>query len=213
MMRKTYRSMGLGASGLHPFLKKLGVDLKPHEFHLFTIRLQHQQGGAPPLEMVSQSDDKIVVRTTYTIESDFMKDWAMPVCGVHVGWMEGVLDAVTGANWVGEEVKCHAVGNDACEFVFTKRPVTWNERAEGVRKGELSLTEFLDLHPLQGQITLIEEPVIMVPRMLFSSMMGSMSKIAGEAAAGGSSITGHTWSLVPRISHFSRRWALTTRIP
>jgi predicted hydrocarbon binding protein len=185
MMRKLYRSVGLGATGLNNFLKKQGLELKPHEFLLFTFKLQHQQGWGAPLELVSRSDGKIAVRTKFTFESDVMKDWAMPVCGVHVGWMEGVLDAVTGKNWVGEETKCHAAGGDACEFVFTERAVTWNERADGIRKGERALTEFLELKPLEGKMTLIEEPVIIVPRMLFSSMMGSMSKIVGEAAAGG----------------------------
>ncbi|MCX6699745.1 MAG: 4-vinyl reductase [Methanomicrobiales archaeon] len=185
MMRKLYRSVGLGATGLNMFLKKQGLELKPHEFLMFAFKLQHQQGWGAPLELVSQGGDKIVVKTKYTFESDVMKDWAMPVCGVHVGWMEGVLAAVTGKNWVGEEVTCHAAGGGACEFVFTQRDVSWNERAEGIRKGERSLTEFLELKPLEGKITLIEEPVIMVPRMLFNSMMGSMSKIVGEAAAGG----------------------------
>jgi uncharacterized protein len=185
MMRKLYRSVGLGAGGLNAFLKKQGIELKPHEFLLFTFKLQHQQGWGAPLELVSQSDSTIVIRTRFTFESDVMKEWAMPVCGVHVGWMEGVLDAVTGKNWVGEETKCHAAGGDYCEFVFTERQVTWNERALGIRKGECSLAEFLEQKPLEGKMTLIDEPVIIVPRMLFSSMLGSMSKIVGEAAAAG----------------------------
>ena len=185
MMKKLYRPVGMGATSLYRFLIKQGLELEPHEFLMFAFRVQHQQGWGAPLELVSHGEGKIVVKTKFTFESDVMKDWAMPVCGVHVGWMEGVLDAVTGKKWVGEELQCHAAGGDACEFVFTQREVTWNERAEGIRKGERSLTEFLEHKPLEGKITLIEEPIIMVPRMLFNSMLGSMSKIVGEAAAGG----------------------------
>jgi len=89
MMRKLYRSVGMGATGLNMFLKKQGLELTPHEFLMFAFKLQHQQGWGAPLELVSQSADKIIVKTKYTFESDVMKDWAMPVCGVHVGWMEG----------------------------------------------------------------------------------------------------------------------------
>ncbi len=185
MMRKLYRSVGLGASGLNNFLKKNGIALPPEEFLLFVFKLQHQQGWGAPLSLVDKKEGTLLVKTDHTFESEVLKDWAMPVCGIHVGWMEGVLDAVTGKNWVGEETKCRAAGGDCCEFRLTQRDVTWADRAEGIRKGDRALTEFLDHHPLEGKMALIDEPVVIVPRMLFTSMMGSMSRIVGEAAAGG----------------------------
>ena len=185
MMRKLYRSVGLGASGLNVFLKKMGVNLEPEKFLLFVFTLQHQQGWGAPMELVEVTPDRIVLRCKETFESDVLKDWKIPVCGVHTGWIEGVLMAVTGNTWICEERKCHAAGDDCCEFVAEKRASTWNERAEAIRAGKRSITEFIEHRPLDGSITIIEEPAIMMPRVVFTTMMGAMSKIVGEAAAGG----------------------------
>ena len=50
MMRKLYRSVGLGATGLNIFLIEQGLDLKPNEFLLFVFKSLHQQGWSAPLK-------------------------------------------------------------------------------------------------------------------------------------------------------------------
>jgi uncharacterized protein len=184
MMRKLYRSVGLGASGLRTFLEKQGVSLKPSEFLTFVFLLQHQQGWGAPVTVVDEGT-RIRLTTARTFESQVMKDWKMKVCGIHAGWIEGVLDGTTGKNWVCEETMCHAAGDDRCEFIVEQREVTWNERAVSIWQGDRSITEFLEYRPLEGRINLIDEPVVIIPRIIFTTLMGSMSKIVGEAAAGG----------------------------
>lgn len=184
MMRKLYRSVGLGASGLRFFLEKQGVTLSPIEFLRFVFTLQHQQGWGAPVT-VTGDNGKITLTTAQTFESEVLQDWKMNVCGIHAGWIEGILDAVTGKNWVCEEIKCHAAGDDRCEFTAVQRDVTWNERAAAIWQGDRSITEFLEYRPLEGRINLIDEPVVIIPRIIFTTLMGSMSKIVGEAAAGG----------------------------
>ena len=63
-----------------------------------------------------------------------MKDWARPVCGIYRVDGRGFRCDREKLGF-GEEVKCHAAGGDACEFVFMQREVTRNERADGIRKG------------------------------------------------------------------------------
>jgi predicted hydrocarbon binding protein len=98
-VRKLFRSVGQGSVGLNNLLKKLGMDLKPAEFLMLVFKLQHQQGWGAPFELVEASDKLIILRTKQTFESQVMKDWNMTVCGIHQGWIEGVLKAVTGKNW------------------------------------------------------------------------------------------------------------------
>jgi hypothetical protein len=81
------------------------------------------------LEVVKQGEDRVVVRVDNTFESGVLKDWGMPVCGVHAGWMEGMLPSVTGKNWVCEESKCCAAGDEYCEFVAEQREVTLKDKA------------------------------------------------------------------------------------
>lgn len=184
MIRKLYRSVGLGARGLYSFLEKQDVHLSPSEFVHFVFLLQHQQGWGAPVA-VSLENDQIRIKTSQTFESEVLRDWHMRVCGIHTGWTEGILQAVTGSEWVCEEVRCHAAGDDACEFVATKKEISWNERALSIREGTRSITEFMEFHPIEGRITLIDEPVVIIPSTIFSTLYHSMSRIVGEAAAGG----------------------------
>lgn len=184
-VRKLFRSVGMGSVGLNNLLKKLGMDLKPAEFLMLVFKLQHQQGWGAPFELVEQSDKRIVLRTKQTFESQVMKDWNMPVCGIHRGWIEGVLSAVTGKNWFCLETKCHAKGDDACEFVADQVESSWKFKAQAIVKGDSAITEYIEHKPLEGKIKLIDDPVVMMPRFIFTSMMNSLKKTMGELPAGG----------------------------
>jgi len=184
-VRNLYRSVGLGSVGLNNYLKKLGLNLTPAEFLLLVFTLQHQQGWGAPFELVLQSEKKIILRTTKTFESQVMKAWKMPVCGIHRGWIEGVMIAVTGKNWFCLETKCYAQGDDCCEFVADQTESSWKWKAQAIVKGESAITEYIDYRPLEGTIKLIDDPVVMMPRFIFSSMMHSLTKTMGEVPAGG----------------------------
>ena len=58
-------------------------------------------------------------------------------------------------------------------------------RAEAVVKGESAITEFIEHKPLEGKISLMEDPVVMMPRFIFTSMTNSLKKTMGEAPASG----------------------------
>jgi predicted hydrocarbon binding protein len=180
-----FRSVGLGSVGLNNFLKKLGMNLSPPDFLMLVFRLQHQQGWGAPFELVSQSDRKIVLRTRQTFESRVMRDWNMPVCGIHRGWIEGILSAITGKNWFCLETKCHATGDDVCEFVADQTDASWKWKAQAIVKGDSAITEFIEHRPLEGKVKLIDDPVVMMPRFIFTSMMNSLSRTMGEIPAGG----------------------------
>jgi predicted hydrocarbon binding protein len=180
-----FRSVGLGSVGLNSFLKKLGMNLSPAEFVMLVFKLQHQQGWGSPFELVSQSERKIVLRTSQTFESRVMSDWKMPVCGIHRGWIEGVLAAVTGKNWFCLETKCHANGDDACEFVADQTEASWTWKAQAIARGDSAITEYIEFRPVEGKIKLIDDPVVMMPRFIFTSMMNSLAKTMGEIPAGG----------------------------
>ncbi len=184
-VRKLFRSVGQGSVGLATLLKKLGMDLKPAEFLLLVFKLQHQQGWGAPFELVEASEKRIVLRTKHTFESQVMKDWNMPVCGIHQGWMEGVLKAVTGKNWFCLEKSCHAKGDEYCEFVCDQVSASWKFKAEAVVRGDSAITEFIEHKPLEGKISLMDEPVVMMPRFIFTSMTNSLKKTMGEAPASG----------------------------
>ena len=184
-VRKLFRSVGMGSVGLNNLLKKLGMDLRPAEFLLLVFKLQHQQGWGAPFELVEQSDKRIVLRAKQTFESQVMKDWNMHVCGVHQGWIEGVLSAVTGKNWFCLETQCHAQGDDACEFVADQVESSWKFKARAIVKGDSAITEFIEHKPLEGRIKLIDDPVVIMPRFIFTSMMNSLKKTMGELPAGG----------------------------
>jgi hypothetical protein len=62
---------------------------------------------------------------------------------------------------------------------------SWKFKAEAVVKGESAITEFIDHKPLQGKIQLIDEPVVMMPRFIFTSITQSLKKTMGEAPANG----------------------------
>ena len=184
-VRKLFRSIGAGSVGLNNLLKKLGMELKPEEFLMLVFKLQHQQGWGAPFELVSASEKRIVIRTKYTFESVVLKDWNMAVCGIHQGWIEGVLTAVTGKSWYCLEKTCHAKGDEYCEFVCDQVEPSWKFKAESVVKGESAITEFIEHKPLEGTISLIDEPVVMMPRFIFTSMTNSLKKTMGEAPASG----------------------------
>jgi predicted hydrocarbon binding protein len=180
-----FHSVGLGSVGLNNFLHKLGMNLSPAEFLMLVLKLQHQQGWGAPCELIEQSDKKIVIRTPKTFESQVMKDWKIPVCGIHRGWIEGVLAAVTGRNWFCLETKCHANGDEYCEFVADQTEASWKWKAQAIVKGDSAITEFIEHRPLDGKIKLIDDPVVMMPRFIFTSMMTSLAKTMGEVPAGG----------------------------
>ena len=52
-------------------------------------------------------------------------------------------------------------------------------------KGESAITEFIEHKPLEGKISLMDEPVVMMPRFIFTSMTQSLKKTMGEAPASG----------------------------
>jgi hypothetical protein len=184
-VRKLFRSVGAGSVGLNNLLKKLGMELKPEEFLMLVFKLQHQQGWGAPFELVSASDKRIVIRTKQTFESVVLKDWNMAVCGLHQGWIEGILTAVTGKSWYCLEKSCHAKGDEYCEFVADQVSASWKFKAEAVVKGDSAITEFIEHKPLEGKISLMDEPVVMMPRFIFTSMTNSLKKTMGEAPASG----------------------------
>jgi uncharacterized protein len=184
-VRKLFRSVGAGSVGLNNLLKKLGMELKPEEFLMLVFKLQHQQGWGAPFELVSASDKRIVIRTKHTFESVVLKDWNMAVCGIHQGWIEGILTAVTGKSWYCLEKSCHAKGDEYCEFVADQVSASWKFKAEAVVKGDSAITEFIEHKPLEGKISLMDEPVVMMPRFIFTSMTQSLKKTMGEAPASG----------------------------
>lgn len=184
-VRKLYRSAGKGEIELNNFLKKLGMDLKPAEFLMLVFKLQHQQGWGAPFELVEAGEKRIIIRTKQTFESEVLKDWNMAVCGIHQGWIEGVLTAATGKNWYCLEKTCHAKGDEYCTFQADQVVPSWKFKAEAVVKGESAITEFIDHRPLEGKILLMDEPVVMMPRFIFTSMTRSLVKTMGEASASG----------------------------
>lgn len=184
-MRKLFRSVGQGSLGLYKLLKKLGLNLKPEEFLMLVFTMQHQQGWGSPFELVEASEKRIVMRCKQTFESEVLKDWNMPVCGIHQGWIEGILTSVTGKNWFCLEKTCHAKGDPYCEFVADQVPPSWKFKAEAVVRGDSAITEFIEHKPLEGKISLMDEPVVMMPRFIFSSMTSSLTKTMGEASASG----------------------------
>ena len=184
-VRTLYRSVGLGSVGLNNYLKNLGIHLSPAEFLLLVFKLQHQQGWGAPFELIEETEKRIILQTSKTFESQVMKEWKMPVCGIHRGWIEGVLTAVTGKNWFCLETKCYAQGDDCCQFVADQTESSWKWKAQAIVKGESAITEYIDHKPLEGKIKLIDDPVVMMPRFIFSSMTSSLSKIMGEVPAGG----------------------------
>jgi predicted hydrocarbon binding protein len=184
-VRKLFRSVGMGSVGLNNLLKKLGMDLPPAEFLMLVFKLQHQQGWGAPFELLEAGEKRVVLRTKHTFESEVLKDWNMPVCGIHQGWIEGVLKAVTGKTWFCLEKACHAKGDEYCEFVADQVEPSWKFKAEAVVRGDSAITEFIEHKPLEGKIQLIDEPVVMMPRFIFTSMTTSLKKTMGEAPASG----------------------------
>ncbi|MDD1702175.1 MAG: 4-vinyl reductase [Methanoregula sp.] len=184
-VRKLFRSVGRGSIGLFNLLQKSGMELKPAEFLLLVFKLQHQQGWGAPFELVEHSDKRIIIRTKRTFEAEILKDWKTPVCGVHMGWIEGVLTAVTGKTWYCLETKCVANGDDCCEFVADQVDPSWKFKAQAVVRGESAITEFIDHRPVEGTIKLIDDPVVIMPGFVFTSLMNSLKKTMGELPAGG----------------------------
>ncbi|MDI9632457.1 MAG: 4-vinyl reductase [Methanolinea sp.] len=203
-MRKLFRSVGHGSVGLDRLLRKLGLALKPEEFLMLVFKLQHQQGWGAPMELVEASEKRIVVRCKQTFESVVLRDWKMPVCGIHQGWIEGILSAVTGKNWYCLEKSCHAQGDPYCEFVADQVEPSWKYKAEAVVRGESAITEFIEHKPLQGKIHLIDEPVVMMPRFIFTSMMNSLIKTMGEAPAGGVNYRAYMEMGKENVAHYKK---------
>jgi len=203
-MRKLFRSVGHGSVGLDKLLKKLGLNLKPEEFLMLVFTLQHQQGWGSPFQLVEASEKRIVMRCKQTFESEVLKDWKMPVCGIHQGWIEGILTAITGKNWYCLEKSCHAKGDPYCEFVADQVEPSWNFKAEAVVKGESAITEFIEHKPLEGRISLMDEPVVMMPRFIFTSMTQSLKKTMGEAPANGVNYRAYMEMGKENVEHFKK---------
>jgi uncharacterized protein len=201
-VRKLFRSVGAGSVGLNNLLKKLGMELKPEEFLMLVFKLQHQQGWGAPFELVSASEKRIVIRTKHTFESQVLKDWNMPVCGIHQGWIEGILTATTGNPWYCLEKTCHAKGDEYCEFVADQVSASWKFKAEAVVKGDSAITEFIEHKPLEGKISLMDEPVVMMPRFIFTSMTNSLKKTMGEAPASGVNYRAYKDMGMENVGHY-----------
>ncbi len=184
-VRKLFNAVGRGSVGLNNLLKKYGMNLAPAEFLLLVFKLQHQQGWGAPFTCIESSDTRIVLRTSHTFESEVLKDWKMPVCGVHQGWIEGVLIAVTGKNWLCTETMCHANGDDCCEFIAEQRDRAGKGKPKRSSKVNPLLLNISSINPLKGEIRLIDDPVVIMPRFIFTSMMNSLKKTMGEMPAGG----------------------------
>lgn len=58
-------------------------------------------------------------------------------------------------------------------------------KAQAIVKGDSAITEYIEHKPLEGKIKLIDDPVVMMPRFIFTSMMNSLKKTMGELPAGG----------------------------
>ncbi len=203
-VRKLFRSVGAGSVGLNNLLKKFGMELKPEEFLMLVFKLQHQQGWGAPFELVNASEKRITLRTKHTFESVVLKDWKMPVCGLHQGWIEGVLTAVTGKSWYCLEKTCHAKGDEYCEFVADQVSASWKFKAEAVVKGDSAITEFIEHKPLEGKISLMDEPVVMMPRFIFTSMTNSLKKTMGEAPASGVNYRAYMEMGKENVEHYKK---------
>ncbi|MCQ8893665.1 MAG: 4-vinyl reductase [Methanolinea sp.] len=199
-----FRSVGLGSLGLYRLLQKLGMELSPAQFLVLVFTLQHQQGWGAPLTLVDEQERRIILRTNQTFESQVLKEWKMPVCGIHVGWIEGVLTAVTGKNWFCLETKCVANGDDCCEFVADQREASWKWKAEAITRGDSAITEYIDFRPLEGKIQLIDDPVVMMPRFIFTSMMNSLTRTMGEAPAGGVNYRAYMDMGKENVAHYKK---------
>jgi len=208
-VRKLFNSVGKGSVGLNNLLKKLGIDLTHAEFLMLVFKLQHQQGWGAPFELIESAETRIVLRTKHTFESEVLKEWKMPVCGIHRGWIEGVLIAVTGKNWFCSETKCHANGDEFCEFVADQREASWKLKAEAIVKGDSDITEYFEHKPLQGRIRLIDDPVVIMPRFIFTSMMNSLKKTMGEMPAGGVNYRAYMDMGRETVEHF-KKMGITT---
>lgn len=211
-VRKLFRSVGMGSVGLNNLLKKLGMELKPADFLMLVFKLQHQQGWGAPFELVEQSDKRIVLRTKHTFESQVMKDWKMPVCGIHQGWIEGILIAATGKNWFCLHTKCYAKGDDVCEFIADQVESSWKWKAVAIVKGDSAITEYIEHKPLEGRIKLIDDPVVMMPRFIFTSMMGSLKKTMGEIPAGGVNYRAYMDMGKENVEHYKKMGITTPNI-
>jgi predicted hydrocarbon binding protein len=203
-VRKLFRSVGMGSVGLQNLLKKFGMDLKPADFLMLVFKLQHQQGWGAPCELVEQSEKRIIIRTKQTFESQVMKDWNMAVCGIHQGWIEGILTTATGKNWFCLHTKCHAKGDDVCEFVADQVESSWKFKAQAIVKGDSAITEYIEHKPLEGKIKLIDDPVVMMPRFIFTSMMNSLKKTMGEMPAGGVNYRAYTDMGKENVEHLKK---------
>ncbi|MGA7627165.1 MAG: V4R domain-containing protein [Methanoregula sp.] len=203
-VRKLFRSVGMGSVGLNNLLKKLDLNLSPAEFLMLVFKLQHQQGWGAPFELIEQSDKRIRLRTKQTFESQIMKDWNMAVCGIHQGWIEGILFAATGKNWFCLETKCHAKGDDVCEFVADQVESSWRFKAQAIVKGDSAITEYIEHKPLNGTIKLIDDPVVMMPRFIFTSMMNSLKKTMGEMPAGGVNYRAYMEMGKENVEHYKK---------
>ena len=67
---------------------------------------------------------------------------------------------------------------------FRRRPglCEWKFKAEAVVKGESAITEFIEHKPLEGKIPLIDEPVVMMPNFIFTSITQFVEEDHGRGA-------------------------------
>lgn len=62
---------------------------------------------------------------------------------------------------------------------------SWKFKAKAIVRGESAITEFIEHRPIAGTIKLIDDPVVIMPRFVVTSMMNSLKKTMGEMPASG----------------------------
>ncbi len=97
-----------------------------------------------------------------------------------------------------------ANGDDCCEFVADQVEPSWKFKAQAVVKGDSAITEFIEHKPVKGTIKLIDDPVVIMPRFVFSSMMNSLKKTMGELPAGGVNYRAYMDMGKENIEHYKK---------
>ena len=80
----------------------------------------------------------------------------------------------------------------------------WKWKAQAIVKGDSAITEYIEHKPLDGKIKLINDPVVIMPRFIFSSMMNSLSKTMGEIPAGGVNYRAYMEMGKENVQHYKK---------
>ena len=110
-----------------------------------------------------------------------MKDWKMPVSGIQRRRIEGVLTAATGKNWFCLEQ--NSIVRTGTTLLLNLKPISGKRAGSGrprqLPRATCTMTEYMNHKPLKGQMKPIDDPVVIMPRFLFTSMMASLTKTMG----------------------------------